>query len=365
MKILSALLSLALLALFLPPAFAAGLPSIEEALLQAPGRIEVRDDVFSYVAGYEADFSMTGLRCLVLELLRPEYRFTETEYSCEDPRYQNEPLDAPRVFLRSDLMTEYLPSVMWASSLADADVLIVGETEYYLDGEITHTEYENGGNDAIPSYVHTPEELQSYLILHPKTPKRVTYKPLYGAVSYTNLYSPPNKGWNIYNYQLTPYTLTASNEKAASQWDAMKELTGILELLEDYRPEAQLDKIVSAVQESGVMADVVKESVLSQAQQGNYQSAALLIRGNFWYMASILSEMDDSPEAKEWYPQLIEKRDIDLLSMFVASRGYNSVHTPDDVIIGQKMYIGQPDPAWFDQELASLLTTLLQSLRSY
>ncbi len=358
---LSALVSVLLLTLCFSPALTEALPDIDDALSASRftrnGRVQVLDGIASYTMANEEEFDFDGFQCIILERRSPEKAFTESPESWFDLPFFPEDAGEGALYLRADMMA-LLPAEMRASSLADADLLVIAEDEYSLDTQIIHTEYEETGADEIPDWVQTPEEMQEYLLAHPKVVKSRTFKPLQSVYSFVNIYSTKNGAWALFDYRYDDCPLECNNEAASDLWDRIAPLGDLLDLLAlgaEYREEteAALDALSGEPEESVALWK-------SCVAAGEYETAAFSVEKAYWDLAAGFPALDDSEEAAEWYPKLLDARDREGLTVFVAFRNYSGIDTPDSVIIDDKLYMAQADPDWFDRTLTDCVTWLME-----
>ena len=353
---------LALLLALPGAAQASGLPDIDTALENArfsrEDRVEIPlSTLEAYTTDSEEEFDFNGLRCLVLERRGAEKAFLESEIPCDDPAYRVQDLDTPRLYLRLDMM-RLLPEEMRASSLAEADLLLVAEDEYILSSQIIHTEYENSVEEELPEDLESPEALQQYLAAHPRVPKKRTYKPLFASLALIDIYSTLNGSYLVYDVAMTDCALKCNNPEASNQWDRIAPLGALLDLLETEEPAPYKDAILEKLEG---LSDVPENTMTlwkACVEAGEYPTAAFSIGQVYWEQAAALPPLDESPEAAEWYPQLLESRNRQALELFVAFRNYSGIDTPDSVIIGDRLYIGQTDPQWLEEGLKEIIEYL-------
>ncbi len=362
--LLFTIVSVLLLTLYIPAVPAEDLPTINEALSAARfsksgGRVRVQNTLDAYSIDNEGEFDYDGLRFLILERRAPEKAFDESEVSWADALYPPRELGETALYLRLDMM-DRLPSDMRASSLMDADLLLIAEDFYELESQIIHTEYENSGAGSIPDDLETPEELMAYLAEHPPVVKSRTYKPLFTAYAFLSLYSTKNKSVTLLDYAYADCTVECKNEAASDQWSLISPLGDLLDLLEWNDPSQLSGDIAAALDNISSVPEDTVDLWTKCVEAGQYGTAAFSVSQSYWELASVLPSLDDSEDAAEWYPKLLEARDRGAFESFVSWCGYSSVDTPDSVIIAEKLYIGQIDPDWMDNALAGTIAELTQ-----
>ncbi len=356
-------LAVLLLSLFPPAASAEDLPSIDSALSDyrrsgEGGRIRVKNSLNAYDPFNGGDLDYDDVRMLIFERRGAEKAFTESDVSCADPSYVPEDLGETELYLRTDMM-DLLPSKARASSLNGADLILIAEDMYELESQIIHTEFEDSGADHLPDSLETPEELMAYLAAHPPVIKSRTYKPLFCAYTVICLYSTNNKASAIIDYDYYEYTLECNNEDAMDLWDGIAPLGDLLSILESDDPSSMEDEAAALLDSITLVPEETLESWRDLILDGEYGEAFYSAEDRYWALAGELPGLDDSEDAAEWYPAIIDARDRAALEAFVSFRNYSGVDTPDDVIIAGKLYIGQPDPDWFDEAIAYSIDLLL------
>ena len=361
--LLFTVVSVLLLSLCIPAVTAEDLPTINEALTasrfsKSGGKVQVRNTLDAYDIGNDAEFDFDGYRFLILERRAPEKAFDESPVSCADPLYTPRELGETALYLRLDMMN-LLPSDMRATSLEGADLLLIVEDFYELESQIIHTEFENSGAGSLPDDLETPEELMAYLAAHPPVIKSRTYKPLYTAYAFLCLYSTKNKSVSLLDYAVADCTVECNNEAASDQWALISPLSDLLNLLEAEDRALRTDEILEAISAASVPEETANLWTLC-VQAGQYDTAVYSVSQSYWELAGVLPSLDDSEEAAEWYPKLIEAQDRAAFEAFVSYRSYSSVDTPDSVIIENKLYIGQIDPDWTDNAFEECITALTQ-----
>ena len=139
----------------------AGLPTIDEALYTMnadSGRVEVSDSLEEYDPDNMAEFDFGQFRCVILERHLPEKEFTAYDSGYPDNYIENLPDDftgedigQSRVWLRCDLMNR-IPAELRAASLEEADVLIIAESQYFLSGSISVSDFYSS-DDELKAYI--------------------------------------------------------------------------------------------------------------------------------------------------------------------------------------------------------------------
>ncbi len=320
-------------------------------------RVEVRNIFDAYQYNNPGSFSVDGVKCIILERYAPDKEFFISDDDLFEIGATGGDIGEARVFVRLDLMRR-LPRKMQAKSLGEANILVFAETMHALESEIVHTEYE-GGSGSIPDYLTNAAELAQYLAEHPRRVIGHTYKPLYNLYMMITAYSTTNKTCMISTYQKNPYLLKPNNPRAAAQWDAMKNLGEALKALDATGEGVRSSAAKKALDAAEDVAQRQRNTWKDLISNGDYDTARYSIEKVYWPMAEELAAMDDSEIAAEWYPVIIESRDLAALEFFVSYQDYTGVSLPDETIIDEKLYMGAVDEDWMDGNLDDFVMELV------
>ena len=338
------------------------LPSIDEALTYAIkendySRIEVQNTLSEYAVFNENNFHSKRDKVIVFERLDAEGLFTESKIDCFEPNYEEHRVGEPRLFVRNDLML-LLPPDMRATSMEEADYFIIGETYYDLDQEIVHTVYEDNGNEYLPNYLNDPEQLFLYLLQHPRNIKEYTYKPLYSVYTFISIYDAVTRGWIFMDYQYNTAPLQVNNPEADEKWYDMEQLWELISFLKERDSMYQNKDIYELVGKMDFLSEEINNRIKNCIEAGQYAELQGYLDSYYWKMALDLSEMDDSEEAKKWYPKIIEAKNENTLMEFVNFRNYDGIDTPDSTINKERLYIAEYDKEWIERELIKTLNQI-------
>lgn len=342
----------------------AGLPTIDEALYTMnadSGRVEVSDSLEEYDPDNMAEFDFGQFRCVILERHLPEKEFTAYDSGYPDNYIENLPDDftgedigQSRVWLRCDLMNR-IPAELRAASLEEADVLIIAESQYFLSGSISVSDFYSSDDEEIPEF-ETIEEMEEYIAEHQPVIKSITYYPKFGAYALVDLYSPLTKECIIYDYTATYPRRFARNPEAQDIWYDMEILAGILDELSSEEPDGEL--LLSLFTNPAFEEIVPQEKAAfwkTCIEAGEVQAALSSVNEYYWGMAAMLSEADPNEDHRANYSMIIEAQDRRALSMLASFCNYSGFDTPVETIRENKEYLAEPDYEWLEATLEELV----------
>ncbi len=340
----------------------AALPSIDEALQNMTaesGKVEVSDDLSEYDPDQIGEFDFGDYRFLILERRCPEMEFTEYDSGYPDDYKESFPDDftgvrvgESRVWLRCDLMNK-LPDYLRAPSLAEADVLIIAEDQYYWASTISVTDYIKSSDAEMPEF-ETVEEMMDYLASHQPVIDKITYYPMFSAYALVDLYSPVTKECELYDYSYSPRKVLARNPDAAMKWNELEAVAGIISDLSSDHPDAEAIKTQLSGLESAVPEDKLAFWTTC-AGSGEYPALVQSMDDYFWENVNELVKMDSDEVHQANYELILEQKDYRALAGFVAYCDYSGFDTPVSFIKSSKQYLAKPDYDWLEDSLNELV----------
>ena len=343
-----------------------GLPSIDEALFTMnadSGRIEVSDILEEYDPDNFGEFDFGQFRIIILERWLPEKEFTEYDSGYPDNYVEDFPDDfagvdigESRVWLRCDLMNQ-LPEELCASSLDDADILIIAESQYFLSGSISVSDFYYSDDEELPEF-ETIEEMEAYIAEHQPVIKSITYYPKFGAYALIDLYSPVTKTCQIYDYTVTYPRRFARNPVAQEIWYDMEKVAAVLEELNSAAPDRDLLLYMLGVLEDEEIATGKTAFWKTCIEAGEYRAALSSVNEYYWGMAAELSAADPDEDHRANYSMVIEAQDMQALAMVANFCDYGGFDTPVEEIRDNKEYLAEPDYDWLEGALAELMAEL-------
>ena len=338
------------------------LPSIDEVLAGMTtdsGRIEVRDDLNDYDPDNFGENDYGQFKLIILERYLPEKEFTEFDSGYPDSYVDDLPDDftgvdigSSRIWVRCDLMNQ-VPRELIASSMADADIIIVGETQYFRCGTISYSTYSGSDDGELPEF-ETIDEMLEYLQQHQPVIEKIFYYPKFGAYSLIDLYSTTTKQCEVYNYKESYPKRFASNPEASDKLEDMKSLANLIGVLST--EEADIETSDSYL---SYLKDVIPQTKIDFWQTcidtEEYRAAASSMEEQFWVMAAELMDRDPNEEHKENYRLVIEDRNVEALVALADFCNYSGFDTPIETIRDSKEYLAVPDYEWVEANLNNLV----------
>ena len=341
------------------------LPTIDEALRTMAtdsGRIEVSDDLSAYDPDNYGEIDFGEYRFIFLERWAPEKEFTEYDsgypshfVSGFPDDFEGVDIGPSRVWLRCDLMNK-LPRYMQAASMAEADVILIAETQYSLMGWLTVTDYEKTHDEDIPQF-NTPDELEAYISSHQPVIKNITYYPKFGVYTLIDLYDSATKQCSIYDGTISLPKRFASNPDAQDFWDNMEELAKVIRDMDDH--ESAAERYASAISNLEVFVPEIKLNFWKSCiDSEEFTSVSVSMNEYYWNMAEELMSLDPDSDHQANYKMLIEEQNYQTLAMFVNYCNYSGFETPIAEIRVNKEYLGTPDYGWMEDALNELVDIL-------
>ena len=346
----------------------ADLPTLNEALASMnskSGRIEISDKLEDYDPDNFGEIDFGQFRLVILERWLPEKEFTEYDSGYPDNYIPDLPDDftgvdigESRVWLRCDLMN-MLPEEFRASSLDEADILIIAESQYFLSGTISVSDFYYSDDEEIPEF-ETIEEMEAYIAEHQPVIKSITYYPKFGAYALIDFYSAVTKTSQVYDYTVTYPRRFARNPAAQDIWYGMEALADVMDALN--APDTDRDFLFAAFEELET-DDYVPEAKTgfwkNCVEQGEYQAAFSSVNEYYWAMAAELSAADLNEKHQANYSMIIEEQDRTALAAFASFCDYSGFDTPVETIRDNKEYLAVPDYDWLETALSELMAELV------
>ena len=266
--------------------------------------------------------------------------------------FEGEDLGDTRVWLRPDLMRK-LPSYYCASSLRDANYLIIAENCYFLDGSISVTDFQQTTDEEMPVFEDL-EEMNRYFETHQRVIDSITYYPKFGAYTIIAIYETRTKNVSYYEINHIPPKRFARNPDASDQWGNM---LAIIDLLYSLDGSDQIDiwGVSDAIENLEFVPQTKKNLWLSCMDEEEYSTAFYSVNAYFWNMAMALRDMDDSENNRDNYNLIIQNRDMDTLIQYVNFCDYSGFDTPISEIESSFEYIASHDEAWTEDTLQELV----------
>lgn len=346
----------------------AGLPTIDEALAsmnEKSGRIEVSDGLEDYDPDNFGEFDFGQFRIVVLERWLPEKEFTEYDSGYPDnyipdipDDFTGEDIGSSRVWLRCDLMNQ-LPRELRAASVEEADVLIIAESQYFLSGSISVSDFYHSDDEEIPEF-ETIEEMEEYIAEHQPVIESITYYPKFGAYALIDLYSPVTKSCVVYDYTMTFPRRFARNPDAQDILYNMETVAEMLDELSSTTPDCDyLVAILEDLEYDGSVEEAKAGFWKTCLEQGEYQAAYSSVNEYYWRLAAELSAADPNEDHRANYSMIIEAQDRTAFSMLASFCDYSGFDTPVETIRENKEYLAVPDYDWMESALNELIAELI------
>ena len=346
----------------------ADLPTLDEALVSMnakSGRIEISDKLEDYDPDNFGEIDFGQFRLVILERWLPEKEFTEYDSGYPDNYIPDLPDDftgvdigESRVWLRCDMMN-MLPEEFRASSLDEADILIIAESQYFLSGTISVSDFYYSDDEEIPEF-ETIEEMEAYIAEHQPVIRSITYYPKFGAYALIDFYSAVTKTSQVYDYTVTYPRRFARNPAAQDIWYGMEALADVMDALS--APDIDRDFLFAAFEELET-DDYVPEAKTgfwkNCVEQGEYQAAFSSVNEYYWTMAAELSAADPNEKHQANYSMIIEEQDRTALAAFASFCDYSGFDTPVETIRDNKEYLAVPDYDWLETALSELMAELI------
>ena len=344
-----------------------GLPSIDEALFTMDadsGKIEVSDRLEEYDPDNFGESDFGQFRIVILERWLPEKEFTEYDSGYPDSFVEDFPDDftgidigESRVWLRCDLMNQ-LPRELRAASMEEADVVIIAESQYFLSGSISVSDFYYSDDEELPEF-ETIEEMEAYIAEHQPVIKSITYYPKFGAYALVDFYSPVTKTCQIYDYTTTFPKRFARNPAAQEIWYDMEAVAVLLSELTGATPDRDLLLYILGDLEEQEIAAGKTVFWKTCIEAGEYQAALGSVNEYYWGMAADLSEADPDEDHRANYSMVIEAQDLQALAVLANFCDYGGFDTPVEEIRDNKEYLAVPDYDWLEGALEELMGELI------
>ena len=323
------------------------------------GSVEVSDDLSAYFWENQGDIDYGSLRFIILEREAPEKEFTALDSGYPDAMIDGFPDDfsgfdvgSPKIKVRCDLMSK-LPEAFRATSLANADILLVAENIYLLDSTLIVTDYAKNSSSEIPE-VETLEELAAYLEANQPVIDKITYYPTFGSLTMVNLYD-RNRLAALYDYTYTEGMVFAQNPDAAGQWNNMQKVFGVITELAAGSDSATINEYIAALEFLPQSKSNIWQTCVSENE---YSTAFTLIDDYYWEMAQTLSSLDSSEENRDVYSLIIEARDYKTLSLFASHCNYSGFERSIASIEEAKDYLTASDWDWAEAAVMDVVKLL-------
>lgn len=339
--------------------------SIDEALqtmTSESGRTQVSDDLSEYDPDNMGEFDFNDVKIVILERRAPEKEFSAYDsgypfhYVSELPDdYQGVAIGSSQVWLRCDLMNR-LPVYMRASSMGEADIILIAETQYVLSGSVSVSSYKESDSKTIPEF-DTIEEMEAYINSHRPVVEKITYYPKFAVYTLLNLYSPSTKKCEVYDYTVSLPIRFAKNPEAQDFWDEMETLSTVIHCIEDgERESTDIDELFSELE---LFIPEGKTTLWKTCLENEeYMTTAYSMREYYWGMAEELMELDNDPNHQGNYKLIIDAKDMNALAGFVDLCQYSGVDKSIEMIRLRKEYLGTPDYMWLEEELNKFVEML-------
>ena len=361
-KLLALTIALALLA-SCPAALAAvSLPAMDLALqmmdMTQEDRIEISPaSVAAFDPNNLGDPDLDSLKMIILQREPAKKEFTRLDSGYPDSYVENFPegfrgvdIGEPRVWLRCDLMRS-LPAAYRATSLADAGIILIGESEHWWASTIVHTEYSGGSPDDIPSWVDTPQELSDYIDAHRPVVTAIWYYPMFARITEVDLYDARSTFCLPVDYTYTERTDLTSNPGAARLWAYMELLNSLEQLLQgEQTPETDAEAL-GLLDQIASYSDASVDYWRTCVDVDHYDLAVSSLEQVYWENAQRLSLLDGEPEHQKTLEMIIAERDRALLAKAVGFFNYNGIELSMDAVEQQELYMVSPDNDWLEVAL--------------
>lgn len=363
-KILSIVLGIVILAVS-GISFAEELPTINNVLKdpEFSGQVvEVSDDLEPYQPENPDLEDYGDLNVIILQREMPEKEFTEkmvpaAQIESEDgfpDDFTGVDLGDPRVWYRGDLMQQ-IPEIFRASSLEDADLLVIAENSYVWSGTISVTDFEEDGETTLPDF-ETTEELEEYLQSHQKVIASITYYPKFGVYSLIDIYGAATKECAINDYQYTEAKRFARNPEASDLWDDMLDLLGVLQEMNEETPD--MAGVSASLSGFDFLPEETIKSWTESMDAGEIPSLSGSMEDYFWQMAENLKGLEPSENNREKYEMIIRDRDYNALVLFADFCDYSGFDQSVESIRDSKEYYAKYDPDWMEEQLAAFVDVM-------
>ena len=338
------------------------LPSIDEVLASMTtdsGRVEVRDDLNDYDPDNFGENDYGQFKLIILERHLPEKEFTEFDSGYPDSFVEGLPDDftgvdigSSRVWVRCDLMKQ-MPDELIASSMADADIIIIGETQYFRSGSISYSTYSESDDEEIPEF-ETIDEMLEYLQQHQPVIEKIRYYPKFGVYSLIDLYSTATKHCEVYDYKESYPKRFASNPEASDKLEDIKSLASLIGALTTEKVDSETSNSYLTY-----LKDVIPQAKIdfwkTCIDSEEYKAAASSMEEQFWIMATELMDLDPNEEHKENYRLIIEEHNAEALVALAEFCNYSGFDIPIETIRDSKEYLAIPDYDWVEANLNNLV----------
>ena len=225
-----------------------------------------------------------------------------------------------RVWIRGDLMNK-IPLYFRATSLQDADILVIAENEYYWSGTLSVTTFADEDNDAEVPTFDTVEELEAYIASHQPKIEAITYYPKFSVYDLVDIYSVKTGICSVYDYQYTGAKRFASNPEAGDQLYDMELFYNVMASFADESTSAET--LICLVNELDFVQESKRNLWTSCITSGESATALYSMEEYLWSMAKVLSGLDPSASNQENYAMIIQARDLNALFSFADYCNYS------------------------------------------
>lgn len=345
--------------------------TVNEALLSAPysqiGKIEIRNDFDEYNPDNLDEVYPDGLRMIIIQREAPEKEFTKLNSGYPNNYKEGFPEDflgvdigKTKVWLRYDLMSK-LPVEYRASSLENADILVIAETYYEFSGSISVTQFtDTDDNNTSKPICNTIEDLENYLSKHPRRIDAIYFYPKFSAINVASIFNRKAKNCLGYDISINKPQRFARNPDADDQWYDMEMLSTLMDLI---KPDA--------CDEASVLTEIDNLSFISSEKKDlwkmcisskEYETAKYSMMQQYWLMVYRLANLDTDENNKKCYQSILDKpfseRKQSELADLVSYADYSGFDTPIETIEKNKQYMAKPDYEWIEKTLNDFILSV-------
>ncbi len=308
------------------------------------GRLELTDDFSMYDPLHPDAFSSDGGKIIILwrEDAPREYAKSDETFPSD---YDGVMIGEPTVYLCADLM-ERLPEEVRAATLAEADTIIIAETNYEFSA--TAVTYLGGSDSNMPSAAELNDILEAEAAgEETDSSEELTYsheyRPMFDCWMYVSVYSTETLGCSYWGNTYYPFRELRANPEADDLWARMMSLFDLMAATvtedADERFSAQLDVLLSM--DDSFLTEEESESLVGLIFEDDVEGTLNFCWEKFWTMALELPVLDS--KCADMYNQAIAEQSINALSYIVNTRSFSSFNRSDLLISANREHLGTPD----------------------